>query len=139
MKKSLYMWLRIVSHEDMQNYVEVKMSSMRLAIFDFRSLSFVDSASLYLLRKSGIKYEDLVFDDVQLMINVSSYKDVKVNLYIDKKCEADCSLRECVSAYGKPSFRPSLDIDDVPDVLKLLSYFMTESQINLAGLNYGKR
>lgn len=136
MKKSLYMKLQLCQDSDMQDYVRVSLSSARLVIFDIKSVFFLQHClKQLLLSLDKFKVNEPTVMEYRLLINVSSFGSVRINL-TDSYGNVlfDMRLEDLVLSYIRMVNKSPFDKFDVPDVLVLLSYFLTEKQRKLAGL-----
>lgn len=128
------MKLQLCQDSDMQEYIQVSLSSARLTIFDFKSLDYV----VFVIKQLAYSLDkelEYTLQDYRLLINVSSFGKVVLSLTNAKGDVLNTSFLDVVTlSYFRKITESPFDKFELPDVLVLLSYFLTEKQRSLAGL-----
>lgn len=132
MKKSIYIYFRIVHDTDMQDRLEVSLAGVVMTLFDIRSLQFVDWLSQYLCRYDGVM--PLSFElnvpatgkNVQLYgFDTFSYKNFP---------QMVASFGSVLLDYRKAHQSNYESV--IPDLLNLFGLFFTTDQRIVCGLQH---
>lgn len=122
MKKSIYLNFSVMPTEDEhQAYVQIRFEQMQLAIFDLRSIQFVDALPAWF----GTSCCQFVFYIPQRGDDFTLYGVSLCNNMV----ELDCDMKDVIRTFFK-RIEDSYDFSmDIPDFVRFLLTLMSDKQV----------